>query len=498
MVRTCDNPPMLRPPPLRAPESGREAGATRRDDAALSALERVALVAFASALFIWFVRGGIRPVSDPDAWLHLRLGTFLNDGGDFDSLPDPWTPFAETVYVPTQWLPERLGAAVYSIAGLPGIALLRAAAALALFAALLWLCRRVADTFPATIAAAFGFVGSLGAVAERPQAAAVVLLTLTVGAWWMTVQDGRPRWWLIPLAWVHAHVHGLWFISVLVGVVFCGVVLIDAGAEWRAKLRILLVPVLSLAAAALTPLGPRLLATPFQVTGAVSQYVQEWQAVSTDEPLLVIVVAGLLTILATWVWSPSRVPPSRGLVLLAAVVCVMWSGRTIVVGSILLAGLLAESLQRHRGTPADSSPSRFEVGLWTSAFASIAVTCAVLAPIRASAPEGVPASLADPLRALGDQAILLVDHGLSGWVMWEAPETPVVFDLRSEIYAGSHIEAYVDAMAARPGWSDFVETTGTTHALVPTDSALAEALSRSEWVPQGEANGFALLSRPGS
>src|SRR5674476_1346929 len=51
---------------------------------------------------------GVRPVSDPSPWLHLKIGAFLLNGGRF-GVPDPWAPFASRVYVPTEWLPAILG-----------------------------------------------------------------------------------------------------------------------------------------------------------------------------------------------------------------------------------------------------------------------------------------------------------------------------------------------------------------------------------------------------
>ena len=38
-------------------------------------------------------RFGIRPVSDPDAWWHLKAGAYLLSHWRFDG-PDPWVPFS--------------------------------------------------------------------------------------------------------------------------------------------------------------------------------------------------------------------------------------------------------------------------------------------------------------------------------------------------------------------------------------------------------------------
>src|SRR5664280_1809898 len=88
---------------------------------------------------------GVRPVSDPSPWLHLKVGAFLLDGGRF-GLPDPWAPFATRTYVPTEWLPAIVGQETYQAFGMPGIAWLRCAGILGLLCALVWSTRRSAST----------------------------------------------------------------------------------------------------------------------------------------------------------------------------------------------------------------------------------------------------------------------------------------------------------------------------------------------------------------
>lgn len=471
---------------------GGGAGARKRMP---SRMERIVLSILGLTLVMWFLRLGIRPVDYADAWLHLRIGTFLNEGGSFDSLPDPWTPWAERVYVPTQWLPERIGAWLFSIAGLPAVALMRTFTMLALLVALVWMCRQMAEPFPAAIATTVAFVGSSGAHTERPQLAAMVLLTVTVAGWWMTLNDGRPRWWIVPLTWLHATVHGSWLVSIVVGLLFVVVGLLDEPTQWRHRYRLALVPLLSIVAAALTPLGPQLLLSPFQVTGAVSRFVQEWQAVQTSHPLFLVAGTLLLLITALWVWSPARVPPSRFLILLAAAVCIVWSGRTIAIGVILASGLLAEALQRNRAHSSTPRLGRFEVGLWSVIVVAISTISMIIAPSVAQAPVATPVALSDSVATLNDKDLLFADHGLSAWVMWENPNTQLVFDLRSEIYTATHIEGFVDAIAARPGWEAFVHQTGATHALLRKDQPLTDALYRSGWNSISSTDDFVFLAR---
>ena len=232
--------------------------------------------ALAVLAIVTTVKLGIRPVSDPDTWWHLKTGAYVLSDWRFDG-PDPWVPFSSRPFVLTQWLPEVVAEKGYSVFGLPAVAWLRCAAMLALLSALVWAARQAADAVPAIMTALAGLLGTGGSLSERPQLVSFVLLAITVGAWWKTAGDLRPRWWLAPLTFLWACSHGLWGIGVLIGLTVIGGLALDRRLDRRTAAKLLAVPVLSVAAAALTPVGPRLLLTPFQVSSNAAQFVQEWQ-----------------------------------------------------------------------------------------------------------------------------------------------------------------------------------------------------------------------------
>ena len=67
-------------------------------------------------------------------------------------------------------------------------------------------------------------------------------------------------------------------------------------------------------------------------------------------------------------------------------------------------------------------------------------------------------------------------------------------DLRIEIYSAAHVHAFVSAMAAGPGWEQFVDRTRSRYALVLTGSAIATALvERAGWSQIGEDADYTLL-----
>src|ERR1035437_2017270 len=169
---------------------------------------------------------GVRPVSDPSPWLHLKVGAFLLDGGRF-GLPDPWAPFATRTYLPTEWLPAIVGQETYQAFGLPGLAWLRCAGILGLLSALMWSARRSAGTATSAVVAVVALVGAYNDLTERPQWVSLVFLAITVGAWWRTGLDLKPRWWLVPMAWLWACCHGLWIVGIAFGLVCIAGLLLD-------------------------------------------------------------------------------------------------------------------------------------------------------------------------------------------------------------------------------------------------------------------------------
>ena len=249
----------------------------------------VTVIAFALVTHL-----AVRQVSDPSPWLHLRVGKLLASGGHF-GLPDPFSISATRVYEPTQWLPSVFGYELFERLGVPALAWMRALSIISLFVVLVLISRRRLQAWPSLALAAVATVICLPTMTERPQALGMVLLAVTVLGWWGSLEDGRPRWWLVPLAWVFASSHGLWSVGLAFGVVACAGRLLD-GAPIRTTRRLAVVLGAQLAMTALTPLGPGLLITPFTVGSNGRQFVEEWQPGTIGSLTVVGVLALVVTI----------------------------------------------------------------------------------------------------------------------------------------------------------------------------------------------------------
>jgi hypothetical protein len=438
---------------------------------------------------------GVRAVSDPSPWLHLKVGAFVLDGGRF-GLPDPWAPFATRTYVPTEWLPAIVGQQIYQAFGLPGIAWLRCTGILGLLSALIWSARRSADTTTAALVSLVALVGAYEGLTERPQLIGLVFLAIAVGAWWRSALDLKPRWWLVPMTWLWACCHGLWIVGIAMGLVCIAGLLLDSRLTRATTSRLLAIPMLSLAAAGLTPLGPRLLLSPFSVSKNTSQFVGEWQSTSVHDPFAIVTLAMLGLVLLSWV-RLGRQPPWWQIGLwLTAVAATLATMRTVAVGAVIAAPLLAHEIQLYRGRSVAAATRRSR-SVWATLILIALVVAAPLSAARAQDPVTVPQRLTPQLSAIPSGTVVLAEGDISGWLFWADPGVKPVLDPRIEIYAPAHIRAFVSTMAAGPGWRQFVDRTGARYALVLSDSPIASALvERAGWSQIDKDAGYVLLRAP--
>jgi hypothetical protein len=380
--------------------------------------------------------------------------------------------------------------------GLPAVAWLRCAAILALISALVWAARQAADSVPAIMAALAALVGTGGSLSERPQLVSFVLLAITVGVWWKTAGDLRPRWWLAPMTFLWACSHGMWGIGVLLGLAVIAGLALDRRLDRRTAVRLLAVPALSVLAAALTPVGPRLLMTPFEVSSNAAQFVQEWQPTDVRDPFAAVTLGMIALAILPWIRGTSARPWWKIALAGAAVVFTLSTFRTIPIGAIIAAPLLASSLQEQRRRP----PTRLThrgMAAWIGLVAAAAIIAAPIAEAVAQRPSGWPEGLRPQLAAIPAKTVVLNDFAAGGWLLWAEPQLTPVIDLRSEIYSMAYIRDYQRTEDVLPGWQTFLDRTKPKYALLRATAPLTVALREQlKWTPVGEDVGYVLLKEP--
>lgn len=438
-------------------------------------------------------RQGFRPIGDPDTWWHLRLGDDIWRTWNFTD-PAPWTRFATQHWVTTQWLPEVVASRFEHQFGLPGVAWLTSAGFVLLTAVLYVVCRREADVLAAAVATLVAFLGMSATLTPRPQLASFILLLIVTSAWLQTAKDLRPRWWLIPISWLWASSHGMWFSGIVVGLVVVVGLILDRRIRGAIALRLMAIPVASLLVAAVTPAGPGLLLSPFAV-GGITQYITEWATPSIHD-LSPAATAVMIAIVAlTWARG-SQASWTHLILLLVATGWALLSARTVTLGAAMTAPLLAAALQSLLPEHPPAVGRRELAALGAGVVASLVVV-AILLPGSTGTPANVPNALNATLDRLPPHTVIFNDFLLGGWLLWRHPNLEPVLDGRAEAFPKSQFEGYIKTSQAGAGWQDFLEKTSATFALVKEGSPLATALDeRLHWRSLGRDDGYVLLTAP--
>jgi hypothetical protein len=441
---------------------------------------------------------GLSPFAEPDLWWHLRTGDRLRQGSGLTAW-DPSASFAQQAYAATQWLPETVASWAYSVGGVGGVLWLRAVAIIALTVVVYAAARRFAGRLPAALTAGLTLMAAGGGLNPRPQLVSFVLFAVTVHACIGMVQDRRPRWWLVPVFWLWACCHGLWIFGLIVGLVMVVSAIADpttrpAPRELR---RLAALWAACLVAVACTPLGPGLLATPFEVANNASMIAEEWRPTPLNNVFAWAALLELLICVVCWAVRPQRRPWWQYALLAFAAASTMWMWRLVPLGAVAAAPLVAAALEDLLTAQRESFTRRERRGLGAAFVGLIAVAALLCATPIGSSASRYPAGMQpidQALKALPAHTVVLDDFGISGWLLWAHPELRPVADLRGEIYGHDYLVAYQNVLAVKPGWESFVARTRPGAALVARDSALGDALRhRLHWTVAASTKEFLLI-----
>ena len=452
--------------------------ALRSDPAPANSLRTVVSLIALLAVMARVTIHAASPLDNGDTWFHLRIGRELLGPWSLGH-PGQLSSFGDVAWVPTQWSTEMLAAQFERWFGLPGVAWLFGALFLAFIVALYVVCRRQAEALPATVATGLAVIGTTAQLSARPQVVTLIMLVVVVWAWLRAERTGRAPWLLVPLTWVWATAHGMWTVGVVVGLVWCVGLVLDRTVDRRTSLRMFAVPVLSVVAACLTPLGPRLLGSQLAV-GQRSAYIGEWAATSFREVPAFIVALMMGLVVLRWAIAGRRVPWTHVLLLLLACGWAMLVGRMVSCAAVLVAPLLAAALQGALGgRPVRQRLPRLERVILAAGTAAMLVGLAIAVPTTADKPGGVPAAFGSRLAALPQGTPVAVEDSTGAWMEWKYPGLNPVIDGMLDAYSVDYIKRYADYVAVKPGWRGFLADSKARVAVVHENSPLSEAM-RSE------------------
>lgn len=428
-------------------------------------------------------------IDDPrlDMWFHLRIGHELLSGW---SVRDPGHlgVYDTAAWTPTQWLPQVAMAGTERAFGLPGVIWLAITAHVVLVVAVYVVCRREAAPLPASIATLLAFLALTIGLTARPQVLSYLLVVVTVSAWLATERDGRPRWWLVGVAWLWAPLHGMWPLATIIGAVCVLGIALSRTFEPAVVRRLALIPVLSALVPLLTPIGLDVYRSVL-VVGGRGDYFVEWGPTDFHKPyavtlavMLAVVVVHVARTRRSWLFV---------LLLLMAAGWAVYSMRTTPVAAAILAPLVAASLQSL--VPSDQGVFRFE----RLAVAGIAVAAVVGAAVAAGPRadvDVVPGWTDERLSALPAGTRVLDDWPTGPYFLWRHPDLDLVMHGYGDVFTDEEIKRNREIMLLEPGWDRLVADLDAEVAIVGTDTPLGYALSHDQrWRVVEQDDDFVLL-----
>jgi hypothetical protein len=456
----------------------------------------VAVVVVVALVPVGLLRQALRPIDDPDTFWHILSGQNVLRTGEV-VVDDPYGRFSTHTWIQIDWLSDVGMAAAHHLGGYAAVSWVYAALNVVLFVAVYASCRPGVSPVLAGLASVVAWAGTYASLGFRPQTVSFILLAVTLLVW-ERVRTGalRSPWWLVVLTYVWACLHGLWILGPLVGFAVVAGLALDRDQPWRELARLATVPIASVAVAALTPIGPRLLLSPF-VVNSYAQFVTEWRPPDIHEPY---VAAAVLLLAAGAIGMARAATPAASPELLLWLMALGWTllySRTVAVGAVIAAPIAARSLSQLLSLPADRAAWRVERLVIPLGLLSALVVAAVLAPTVASGTRAMPTVLDDDIGRLPRDTVVLNDDTVGGWLLLEHPEVHPVIDTRTYLYGVPYIESYLGARAALGDWPHFLASTGATAALLREGEPLAPALVESrDWTVAGRGGGFVLLTAP--
>jgi hypothetical protein len=444
----------------------------------------------------------LAPPSDPDVWWHVRAGDLIRDTHRLPDV-DTWSLVASgRDWVAHSWLAEVLLSLLHSALGLKGVVLFRAVAVLGLLTALAVQAFRRTTPARALLVVALAVMATRGGWGERPQLLSFLLIVPTAQLVRAAVEGRRSIWWVVPITFLWANLHGLWFLAP-------ALVLLGAVGAWTATPRtarlaetrtFLLAAGASAAVAGLTPNGPVLLLQPLRVNG-YAHFVSEWAPVDIHSVWGLGFFGMVLTFLVAYGRGTSRLGAYELASVCFAIALGLLYSRTVAPAAVLMTPLLAEALgklpppRRSSGFPPVFSRAALGVLLVLGLFGGTFVLT--------QQPDLPPAAPVQATQALLDgvsgQPRVLNEYAIGGWLLLFAPEARPAIDGRAEIYPTEYVGDYISALKMVGDWQRVLEPLQANSALLHPETPLANGLkAQLGWRTVYEDANWLVLVPPGA
>ncbi|WP_025034112.1 hypothetical protein [Bradyrhizobium sp. DOA9] len=418
-------------------------------DSAVQPFSARAALPWAVGLLLYAVLLAIGPrlLGDPDSYSHIEVGRWIiahgslptSDPFSFSKHGAPWITF--------EWLSEVIYAAVYALAGWPGVVAIAAAAIALAFGLLTYFLLR--ELSPAlTILMVIAAVVLLAPhMLARPHVLVLPLMVTWAAALVRCMDRSTPPpYWALPLLVLWTNLHGSVVLALgLIGPAVLEALLREQRSEWpRVLLRWLPFSALALAASCLTPHGPEPLLMPLTTLGLGSAlaWITEWRPQDFSR------IGGFELLLLGSIFALSRgvtLPVVRTLVVIGLLHFALAQMRNADLLGMLAPLYLAAPLGRTFGGPSESETEGSSRGLNLAAFGVLAAISGL-----ALARDIRPAPIITPEAAIARSGLakaerVLNDYSFGGYLIYAG--IPTFIDGRGELYGGPFIDRYNRALA---------------------------------------------------
>jgi hypothetical protein len=408
----------------------------------------VALASVLALLAVLTVRGRF---DDPDLWWHLKMGQII------------WTThqiplhdlFSYTTnhqaLIPQEWLSEVAIYCAYLAGGYEGLMLWLCAGSALLLIAAYFFCSIYSGNAKVAFVGAMivWFFGTIG-FAIRPQLISYFLLISEL----LLIHAGRtrnPRWFLwLPamfLLWINCHA------SFILGIAVAGVYLFTSffefqigplrASRWESQPRRMLALSFALSVAALfaNPGGIKQIYYPFDTMmnmPTLMANVEEWSPLKLTEARGIGLIAVLLCCLLLLVMRKAELHFDELILLAVGTWMAADHIRMLIVFGLLAGPILSRQLA-NVWEGYDSARDRILPNAVMIGLASVAIVFAF--PNQQNLEQQVEAT--SPVKALAFLRAnhvagpMLNDYLFGGYLIWAAPEYPVMMDGRTDVYEWS-------------------------------------------------------------
>ncbi len=448
---------------------------------------------FAVVLLFGLFAMTARNAVDPDLWWHLRTGQWIVETGHVPH-SDPFSfTRAGHAWISHEWLSEVVFYELWKHGGTAALIVFSAIITTAGFILLYLRCP--GKRHWAAAATVLGALASAPSWGVRPQMFTFTLASLLL--WLLESGEYHPKLLLcIPplfLLWLNLHA-GFALGPALLLAYAVGLLLETAvgNTPWLEArpilLRVMLLVVACLALVPLNPSGLQLYRYPFDTlrSSGMRSFIVEWFSPDFHESLyrpFLLVWLLLLTALAISRWRPrGRVVVPLLLTAFAALDAVRHIPIFILVVIPVIAAALPVNAASLAAAQRPPRSSRFRLLFNTAILVPIALFALVnwvsLARNQdAREADQFPKKAVSFLLAGNYPQRIFVYYDWGGYAIWKLyPEYRVFVDGRADLYGDDLLDQFKTAVRLQTGWRDVLDRWQVETVLVPTSSAVAQAL----------------------